>query len=43
MKKLIIPMGIISSMLMFIACGETEEVNALEDLGNQMSKKAEVN
>lgn len=42
MKKLIIPMGIISSMLMFIACGETEEVNALEDLGNQMSKKAEV-
>jgi hypothetical protein len=42
MKKLIIPMGIISSMLMFIACGETEEANTLEDLGNQMSKKAEV-
>ena len=39
MKKLIIPMGIISAMLLFAACSETEEVKELDELGNSLSKK----
>ena len=39
MKKLIIPMGIISAMLLFVACSETEETKELDELGDSLSKK----
>ena len=39
MKKLIIPMGIISAMLLFVACSDTEETKELDELGDSLSKK----
>jgi len=39
MKKYIIYTGIISSLLLFVACGETETAENLDDIGNELSKK----
>ena len=39
MKKYIIYTGIISSILLFVACGEAEKVENLDDIGNELSKK----
>ena len=39
MKKYIIYTGIISSFLLFVACGETETAENLDDIGNELSKK----
>lgn len=39
MKKYIIYTGIISSLLLFVACGEAETVENLDDIGNELSKK----
>ena len=40
MKKIIIATGIISSMLLFVGCGETEKTKSLDELGTDLSKKA---
>jgi hypothetical protein len=39
MKKIIIATGIISSMLLFVGCGETEKTKSLDELGTDLSKK----
>jgi len=39
MKKYIIYTGIISSLLLFATCGETETAENLDDIGNELSKK----
>tara|TARA_B110000285_G_scaffold40474_1_gene44302 strand:+ start:460 stop:1119 length:660 start_codon:yes stop_codon:yes gene_type:complete len=38
MKKLIIPMGIISAMVLFVGCGETAKTKSLDELGNELSE-----
>lgn len=39
MKKYIIYTGIISSILLFVACSEAETTENLDDIGNELSKK----
>jgi polyisoprenoid-binding protein YceI len=39
MKKYIIYTGIISSLLLFVACGEAETAENLDEIGNELSKK----
>ena len=39
MKKYMSQIGVFSSILLFTACGGTEEVSELEELGNQIAKQ----